>query len=195
MVSLVYTYHFSNYDLTNEFVIKLSIIFNVIIIIFFFVSRMYITNRKKLAWSISLLNSVVMSIGGIFYMHAKIVTVGIPKLTVNVFSHLPLIQFTPDGSALFHSIDNVSVVLCVWFACANINDIVLGLIFYREHLGLLTAYVHHTLYLWIMLACTTKNGLFVSTNYFASAFALMLMVSLFLTLFVATLTEPSFNVT
>ena len=170
-------HHFNVYDLSNDFVIKLSIIFNVIILAFFFTTKMYITTKKKLAWSISLLNSIVMSIGGILYMHAKIVSVGLPKVTINLFSQLPIVQFTPDGNALFHSIDNVSVVLCVWFACANINDIVLGIIFYRGQLGFLTAYVHHTLYLWIMLACTTKNGLFISTNYFASAFALMLTVS------------------
>ena len=43
------------------------------------------------------------------------------------------------------------------------TDLLYGLIFYREQLGILTTYFHHTMYTWLMYFAITGNGLFMTT--------------------------------
>lgn len=50
-------------------------------------------------------------------------------------------------------------------------DILFGLLLYREHLGILTAYFHHAMYTWLMVFAITGNGGFTSTpGSFTTAF-------------------------
>lgn len=69
-----------------------------------------------------------------------------------------------DGSSVFHTRDTLGVFTCVIFAVGNIADLTLGLIFYPSELGLLTTYIHHTLYTWLMIFGMTSNGGFVQTK-------------------------------
>jgi hypothetical protein len=59
---------------------------------------------------------------------------------------------------VFHSLDNVSVLVSIWFTLANIFDLLFGLIFYRKYLDPLTAYVHHIVYIWILVTGMTGHG-------------------------------------
>ena len=43
------------------------------------------------------------------------------------------------------------------FQVANVLDLVYGLIFYREQLGFLTTYFHHTIYTWLMVFWQSKE--------------------------------------
>jgi len=110
---------------------------------------------KRLSWCISLVNSFVMTVVGIFYVTYKLMLVKtLPCLT----------------SENFLGKDNVSTITCIIFAVFNICDLLYGLIFYRKYLGFLTAYVHHTLYIWLMYFAVTGNGLFTINAPFAPGF-------------------------
>ena len=89
--------------------------------------------RKKLCWCISLVNSFVASIIGVIYL-----AYSIPR-------HQDFFTFGPVPSKIFYTVDNLGFISCVWFGLANITDLIFGLLFYRDQLGVLTAYVHHTI--------------------------------------------------
>lgn len=67
------------------------------------------------------------------------------------------------------------MVCSIWFGLANLADFLYGLVLYRSHLGILTTYVHHSMFIWMMYYAPTGNGLFVSSPPFAAAFCLMLV--------------------
>lgn len=121
-------------------------------------------NDRKLAWVISLVNSSTMMTAGIVYCLAK-------------YRQYPDF-FTLDSSYRYalHSVDNFSALVCIWFALANIFDIIVGSLFYPKHLDPLTAYVHHTVAIWMTYAGTTGNGIFVQVEVFASYFMVMTLV-------------------
>ena len=106
---------------------------------------------KRLSWGISLVNSSVFAISGCYYFAKKL-----PFMFAELYQ-----VYSQNGNQLsipfIHSIDNFSVVLCLWFGLANLCDLFFGLIFYRKYLGILTAYIHHTLYIWIVILGCTGN--------------------------------------
>jgi hypothetical protein len=108
--------------------------------------------EKKLAWAISLINSSIMSVIGVFFLWDILPSIKLEWLTC-----------LEGNSSAMHGIDNFGVFTCVIFAVGNVADLLLGLVFYRSQLGLLTTYVHHTLYTWLMFFGVTTNGLFVHT--------------------------------
>lgn len=101
---------------------------------------------RRLSWAISLVNSFVLTVTGIVYLIVKV-----PTFDKFLF-------FGDNGREVFHSLDNVSVLISIWFTLANISDLVFGLLFYRKFLDPLTAYVHHTVYIWILVTGMTGHG-------------------------------------
>lgn len=69
----------------------------------------------------------------------------------------------------------VAVVTCIWFGLANIVDLLFGILYYRKYLGLLTAYFHHSVFIWMMYCGTTGNTGLGKTTVFAPAFEFMLI--------------------
>lgn len=118
---------------------------------------------KQLAWVISLLNSFVMSVSGIIYA-----IVILPKIVI------PLLKFDLDPMMVFHApMTNFSAFQAMWFGIANALDLALGTLFYPKHLHILTAWVHHTIFIWVMFAASTGNTLFYHTTPFYSGFAIV----------------------
>jgi hypothetical protein len=118
---------------------------------------------KQLAWVISLLNSFVMSVAGVIY--AIII---LPKIVA------PLLNFELDPQMVFHApMTNFSMVQAMWFGIANILDLTLGTLFYPKYLHILTAWVHHTVFIWLMYAASTGDTLFYKTRPFYSGFAIV----------------------
>jgi len=154
-----YTSLFNESTLGTEDVKKLAVVFSVILFLFCAFSKWCIKEEKRLAWCISILNSALMSVVGVIYLIVKL-----PSLAVSVSA----------GTSFrsLHHVDNFCIVVCTWFAVSNAFDILFGLIYYRKYLGILTAYIHHTLYIWLMFFSCTGNGLFVTCRPFASAFVL-----------------------
>jgi hypothetical protein len=105
-----------------------------------------------------------MSVFGIIYVISKLV------------KHPHVFLFGADAPGLFYGNDNLSVMLCIWFALANSIDLLYGVVFYRTYMGAITAYVHHPLFIWLMYFAPTSNGFFVNTAQpFSSAFCIMLI--------------------
>ena len=123
-------------------------------------------DRRKLCWVVSLCNSLVLLIVGTVYILVKVPTIE------------GFFWFGDRGRSVFHSIDNVSVIACIWFTMANLFDLIFGLIYYRQHLDPLTAYVHHTVYVWILITSMTGNGGFARFAPFASGFVYMFIEEL-----------------
>ena len=119
---------------------------------------------KRYAWSISLLNSFSMCIAGSIYVLLK------------MNEHPDMFHFNSDANALFYGRDNLGLLICIWFGLANAFDFIYGLILYRVHLGVLTTYVHHSIFIWLMHFCSTRNGFFVTApSPFIPAFCIMLI--------------------
>lgn len=108
---------------------------------------------KRFAWYISAVNSCTMLAHSIYYIifHVQHENI-LPKLN-------PL--------SAFESRDNFSVHVCIWFLLANFWDVCFGLIFYPEALDPLTAYIHHSVFIWICFTAITGNGIFIETPYFS----------------------------
>ncbi len=83
-----------------------------------------------------------------------------------------------DGSAVLLTQDDVSVLLSLWFGLACVWDIVIGLVFYRSQIGFLTGWVHHIVYVWMMIGCTTGYGIFVTSVVYSPNFVLVLVEEL-----------------
>lgn len=131
-----------------------------ILIIFLFyifvvlISKLFFT-IKQLAWCISLFNSLFMSIVGVYFLFDIF-----PKIQFEYFTCLG----EDHNLSVMHGIDNFGTAICIMFAVGNVADLILGLIFYRSELGLLTTYIHHTLYTWLMYFGITTNGIFMKTT-------------------------------
>jgi hypothetical protein len=118
-------------------------------------------DRKRLAWVISCVNSATMLFHGIIFLVARSSDL------------LKIITWESSSSSFFQQRDNFSAYLCTWFAVANVWDVVFGLFFYREKLDPLTAYVHHTVFVWICYASVTGDGIFINVDPFSTAFIFM----------------------
>jgi hypothetical protein len=159
--------NFENYDLSKSQISQASFLFASILLAFFFVGKRFITEQKRFAWLISLLNSFVMMILGFVYLSVKI-----PVLE-------GLFAYGDEAVQIFHEqTSNFTALTCLWFGIANIIDLVIGTIYYRKQLGALTAYIHHSAFIWIMLACTTGNGIFMTMRPFSGTFAVCLIEEL-----------------
>ncbi len=101
--------------------------------------------------------------------------IGVVYLVVKRSEYVKVFSFQTPDKYLFHGIDNVSALTCIWFALANVIDLAFGLVFYRKQLGLITAYFHHSVFIWMMVAATTGNGGFLTVTPFAPAFTAMLI--------------------
>lgn len=158
--------NFQKFDLTQSQIQNAAILFSVILVLIFALGKVLFPDEKKLAWVITIANSFLTMLLGVFYLYEKV-------------SHDDrYLTFGDKGHDMFYSQSNVSALLCLWFALANIFDLGLGLIFYRAQLNWLTAYVHHPIYIWIMYACTTGDCGYKQEIPFSATFALTVIEEL-----------------
>ena len=95
-----------------------------------------IKTNKKLAWTISLLNSFVTTVFGIFYVFSN------ASFKKNFF------HYGPKMEDMFYSVGNAERIACIWFAVACITDLFYGVIFYPKNVDPLTGYFHHSFFIW-----------------------------------------------
>lgn len=121
----------------------------------------FITERKKLSWGLTLINSFVMTVFGTIYMYVK------RKEVTDLF-------VSGKGAyELLHSIDDYSIMVCIWFALMNLADLLFGLMFYKKYLGFATAIIHHPFYIWLMITSITGNGGLFIIQPFSSALVII----------------------
>ena len=115
--------------------------------------------RRQLSWVISAVNAFVTVSVAVTYLLIR------PDIYISftTFYHPDTLPFIK----IAHSLDDMSVLIGLWFAMVNICDIVFGLLCYREHLMIGTAYIHHTVYTWIIYFSITGNGGICSCRPFA----------------------------
>lgn len=157
---------FNEYTLTQSQFQIAGAIFSSILIAIGFYGVVKFDNVKKRAWVISFVNSFITMIVGVIYLWNKI-----PQ-------YPELLSFQLVNPKFYNSLDNFAVLACLWFFLACLFDILFGLVFYRQQLGLLTAYIHHTVFMWIMVTGITGNGIFLTCEPFAPSFVYMLIEEL-----------------
>ena len=92
--------------------------------------------NKQLAWTISLLNSFVTTVFGMFYVFS------------NVLLKTDFFLYGPKMEDVFYSVGSAERVACIWFAVACITDLLYGVIFYPKNVDPLTGYFHHSFFIW-----------------------------------------------
>lgn len=155
------------YTLTASQLYYAAFVFSAVLVITTLIGVSVFGNEpKKMAWVISLLNSGLMTGCGIYYI-------------LNGVMKVPNFWAMPaENLNMFEDRDNFTVLICLWFALANIFDIAVGIVFYRKYLGLLTAYVHHSVFIYIMYAAITGHTLIAQGKPFARAFSVVLIEEL-----------------
>lgn len=157
------TNHFLEFTLTNWQLRLFGVIFSIILVIIGLVGVFYFDNIKKRAWIISLVNSFVTMIAGGIYLYNRV-------------PYYPeLLKFESTDISFYTKLDDFSVLASLWFGLACFFDLFFGVLFYRETLSILTCYVHHIVFMWIMLAGTTGYGIFLTCTPFAPSFVYMLI--------------------
>ncbi len=123
------------------------------------------SDRKRRAWVLTLVNSFISTAMGCVYMF---------------YAHpgKPSLLTTSSPDAFFYTNDVFCGISCLWFGIANVCDLLLGRLFYSEWLALGSSYIHHVVYIWLMVFVTTGNGGFVSTPHAGSAFVFMMVEEL-----------------
>lgn len=139
--------YFKEFNITPDDAIQATVVFSLLYIGVFVIGMVsFGKDKKKLAWTISLLSSSSMTVAGAIYLAAQ------AQAFPGFFS------FADNPRELFHAVDTFSGYCCLWFAIANILDFVLGFIFYRNYLDPLTALIHHPVFIWMMWASTSGRA-------------------------------------
>lgn len=154
-------YFTSNTFTAVDFYIAAALFTSIIVIVAVCGKLVFKNDRKKLSWVIGSFSGLVMSILGILYVYHKV-----PLYNDFLF-------YGDNGPDLFEHTDDVANMASLFFGIANVLDLFFGCLFYRKELGILTAWVHHSLFIWISIASTTGNGLFMTNPPFASSFMFM----------------------
>jgi hypothetical protein len=150
--------HFDTVTMSREDFTTAAFVFTAINLLMCVGFRRFVTQTKKLAWGLSLVNSFVMSLMGLVYIYQKLPLI-----------HLAL-ETGKGGEALLQSVDDVSALVCLWFGIVNVVDLIFGVLCYPQHLGFMTAVVHHPFYVWVMVVAVTGRGGFIEMSPFASGF-------------------------
>lgn len=118
-------------------------------------------DSKRMSWAVSLLNSLVMSVASVFYMYMK--------LPAGFF------MLASYRTSVFHGQDNFSATICLCFGVANVMDLLLGAIFYRDRLKVLTSLVHHPMFAFIAYYSITGNFFGWQMSPFSQGFMWMMI--------------------
>lgn len=156
-------FHLKNYtlqenDLTLFFFFSLQIL-----TVIGTIAKFSISNTKTLAWVVSLINSVSMSVIGVIF-------------TFFVYSSYPaFFLMGEDGLKIWMYKSNLTILTCIWFAAVNIFDLVFGLIFYRKYLSVTTTYIHHSVFTWACFAFASGDAILFKVRPTPGAFALAMV--------------------
>lgn len=147
-----------SYTLTTDQLVLFAGLFVAILSIVFFISKALLRPQYTLSWGISTFNSFMMSIASFIYIIMRW-----DEIVQRVAKLQPMTE-------LFHANDNFSVLICLWFALANICDMFYGYLYYKESLGFLTTWIHHPMYVYVMILAIASDKIFPLTRPFSSGF-------------------------
>lgn len=150
--------NFDGVSLTSDEIKNFGILAIVATTGIFGLSAFLLKEPKRYSWVIGLMNATVLSSLSVIYTFLFF-----DKIVASIFDHTFAVQF-------YHSVDNITFLAAVWFGVGNALDLILGLIFYPKYVGLLTGFVHHTIYTWMMFLVATGNGFFTHCRPFGTLF-------------------------
>lgn len=167
-VTLIGRQNFEMFTLSDTDIRQAIIVFVILLSVIGIVSKRSIAEPKKLAWAVSLCNSFIMMNLGSIYLAVRA-----PKIR-GLFSYG--YEYNNLAEVFHDNPSNFTTLTCLWFALANIFDLLFGFIHYRKYIDPLTGFVHHAVFIWLCFACTTGNGVFFTIRKpFASSFLLCLI--------------------
>lgn len=173
---------FVNFTLSNENLLFCAFMSIANLLVFAMIGLYFFRkDRKRLAWVVSCVNSATMLFHAIIFFIARSSDL------------VKILTWQSSESSFFQARDDFSGYLCVWFAIANIFDVCFGLLFYRDKLDPLTAYVHHAIFVWVCYAALTGDGVFTKVDPFSTAFAFMAIEELPTFLLAFGILFPSFR--
>ena len=123
------------------------------------VARLPPTERRRRSWLLTTVSSTGTSLAGLYFGY-RLVTEGLRVL----YQEDPL---TTDYG--------LSVFAIIFFAVYLVLDIALGVVFYREQMGFLTGWVHHSLYLVMLWWVSNEKLQPLFTAFLLSEIPTMLM--------------------
>lgn len=123
-------------------------------------------DNKKLSYCISVMSSATMTMLGFYYYLVKVPTLN------NFFF------FGGLDEDRFHQRDNFGCALCTMFGVVLVCDLAFGIIFYPKQMDFLTAYFHHSLYIYFMYFAITGDGYFFHSKPWTSCFLFFLPAEL-----------------
>jgi hypothetical protein len=77
--------------------------------------------------------------------------------------------------SLLISVNDYSVLCCIWFAVMNMYDLLFGILFYYKYLGVFTAFIHHPFYVWVMISSISGNIGFIKIAPFSTGLLFFLI--------------------
>ncbi len=111
--------------------------------------------KKRLAWVISTTTSATLVLCGIYYLAAK----------GSLFTSLTDGYLSKERcNTVFNEVNNFSIIINIWFSYSLLLDLIVGYVFYREYVGILTGYIHHVVFIWMMYVSATGQPIPLTTN-------------------------------
>jgi len=128
--------------------------------------KMAFKEEKRLSWALGAVNAFLVTVVSVVFF------------AVRISDYKSYLTFESNGRHHFHGVDNVSALTCIWFGTSMLVDLLFGLVYYRKYLGFLTAYVHHTVFMWIVYIARTGDGLFTKCTPFAAIIVVLMIEEL-----------------
>ena len=137
--------------------------------------------RKKFGWILTLVNSFLLSLLSIIYTYYRFVD----NNEFNKEQKFPILyiannmlQVNRPFSDFTYGRDNLSSIMCIHLAVVNVIDLVYGSIYYPEAIDILSGWIHHIVYTWIVILCTTGNGFIAVSKPFTKCMGTSLMLEI-----------------
>ena len=149
--------YFDSYGFSDVDLIIYAIHTASVFIIWFCIALVFFPeDAKRLSWALSLLGSFLTSIASAVY----------------IFKKMPAGFFTLTAyeDSVFHGRDDVSAFTCLVFGMVNVMDLLLGLIFYRSRLNILTSLVHRPIFAYLCFYSITGNFFGQTRTVFSQGF-------------------------
>ncbi len=138
-------------------------------------------NRKRFGWILSLANSLILSTLAIIYTYYRYIDINEfnknEKFPVLYISN-NMLQVDGKFDDLMIGKDNISYIMSIHLAVVNIIDLVYGSIYYPDAIDILSGWIHHIVYIWIVILCTTGNGAILTSRLFSKGLGIFFLLEI-----------------
>ena len=133
---------------------------------------------KRLSWCLTCLNSAVSSLLSFIYIFLRFFYNGKYNTAQNLSVISLSLEVSPRAEVMLLGIDNFSLLMVLNFASVNVIDLIYGSVYYPDYVDLVTGWVHHTAYIWMMISCSTGRAFFFTCDPFTKAIGMLLSLEI-----------------